>query len=752
MKPAISHFNYAILFLTVIIVFIQEVKGFSYIMLPSDSGLQFCGLVFFSDIQVISYSLMVSGLFLFIFFNLGYNFNGRIGNVIFDLKQMQPIGSSVLYSALKPLDSRINSLKSNPAVSLTTREDENTDQGVVMISSGIILFANKEFFKLTGYEPLEIFGKDFASFIHPESLLSYTMLSRRPVGELKISDALGLITKSNTNVVARLDISQNTEFNPDGVNIFYLKQDDFPKPGQSSKDLFFFDAVENLDSFYLIWDEKGVIYANDFCRKNLPFSLGMIIRKPGLMLKSIRKEDRRAVRIALNEYFLTGKFNEEICCRLQNGELKYYKVKITSKEDDSTRSRRNVATACDITAEKYLIMKAEADALNAETANENKTAFLANMSHEIRSPLNGIIGFSELLADSSITDDERDRYLTIIQNNGNSLITILTDMIDISKLEAGKLEIIRKKFVPALLMDELKCQYSGVVNGKSGVVSVIFSGNEDFRELEIDSDQNRIRQILVNLINNALKFTPSGRIEIGADFSGEDMLFWVKDSGIGVPYENQQSIFERYRQVDSPDSMPSRGFGLGLAISKALAELLGGNLWVESIPGRGSLFTFSIKTNITNNNMETTRSINYPFDFKEHTILIVEDTDFSFVFIEAVLNSTGIRTIWAKNGKEAIEYLKTNQAIDLIMMDMHMPVMNGFEASEIISKLWPDVPIIAQTAFAFPEDVKKCYLSGCSGYIAKPFRRNQLLSTLFEYLENKGEHIENGPVFRKQVC
>jgi CheY-like chemotaxis protein len=150
--------------------------------------------------------------------------------------------------------------------------------------------------------------------------------------------------------------------------------------------------------------------------------------------------------------------------------------------------------------------------------------------------------------------------------------------------------------------------------------------------------------------------------------------------------------------------------------------------------------------------METTRSINYPFDFKEHTILIVEDTDFSFVFIEAVLNSTGIRTIWAKNGQEAIEYLKTNQAIDLIMMDMHMPVMNGFEASEIISKLWPDVPIIAQTAFAFPEDVKKCYLSGCSGYIAKPFRRNQLLSTLFEYLENKGEHNENGPVFRKQVC
>ena len=752
MKPAISHFKYAILFLTVIIVFIQVVKGFSHIMLPTDSGLQFCGLIFFSNIQVVSYSLMVSGLFLFISFYFGYNFKVRIGNIIFDLKQMQPIGSGVLYPTLKPFDSRINSLKSNPTVSVTTREDENTDQGVVMISSGIILFANKEFFKLTGYEPLEIFGKDFASFINPESLLSYTMLSRRPVSDLKISDAIGLITKSNTNVVARLDISRNTEFNPDGINIFYLKQDDFPKPGLSTEDLFFFDAVENLDSFYLIWDEKGVIYANDFCRKNLPFSLGMIIRKPGLMLKSIRKEDRRAVRIALNEYFLTGKFNEEICFRQQNGELKYYKVKISSKEDDSTRWRRNIATACDITSEKLLIMKAEAEALNAETANENKTAFLANMSHEIRSPLNGIIGFSELLADSSITDDERDRYLTIIQNNGNSLITILTDMIDISKLEAGKLEIIRKKFVPALLMDELKCQYSGVVNGKSGVVNVIFSGNEDFRGLEIDSDQNRIRQILVNLINNALKFTPSGKIEVGADFSGEDMLFWVKDSGIGVPYENQQSIFERYRQVDSPDSMPSRGFGLGLAISKALAELLGGNLWVESIPGRGSLFTFSIKTNITNNNMETTRSINYPFDFKEHTILIVEDTDFSFVFIEAVLNSTGIRTIWAKNGKEAIEYLKTNQAIDLIMMDMHMPVMNGFEASEIISKLWPDVPIIAQTAFAFPEDVKKCYLSGCSGYIAKPFRRNQLLSTLFEYLENKGEHNENGPVFRKQVC
>jgi CheY-like chemotaxis protein len=270
----------------------------------------------------------------------------------------------------------------------------------------------------------------------------------------------------------------------------------------------------------------------------------------------------------------------------------------------------------------------------------------------------------------------------------------------------------------------------------------------------IESDQNRLRQVLVNLITNAIKFTPKGKIEVGADFSGKEMLFWVKDSGIGIPYEKQQAIFERFRQVDTPNTKPLIGFGLGLAISKALVELLGGHLWVESTPDIGSLFVFTIKTNITSNTMETNQlkeTSSYPFDFREHTILIAEDIDFSFLYIEAVLRRTGVKILWAQNGKEAIEHVKSNHDIDLILMDMHMPVMNGYEATRIISDLRPELPIIAQTAFVLPEDVKKCYAAGCTGYISKPIRKEQLTNTLSEYFDKMERRDESMPLYRVNV-
>jgi len=231
------------------------------------------------------------------------------------------------------------------------------------------------------------------------------------------------------------------------------------------------------------------------------------------------------------------------------------------------------------------------------------------------------------------------------------------------------------------------------------------------------------------------------------------MLFWVKDSGIGIPYENQHAIFERFRQVDSAEHSPILGFGLGLAISKALVELLGGRLWVESLPDQGSLFEFTIKTNIVNNIMETSQmnsNSSYPYDFREHTILIAEDIDFSFLYIEAVLRRTGVKILWAQNGKEAIEHINSNQDIDLVLMDMHMPVMNGYDATEVISKLRPGMPIIAQTAFVLPDDVKRCYAVGCTGYLAKPIRKEQLLNTLTEYFE-KMDHRDGMPSYKVSI-
>ncbi|HNW53206.1 MAG TPA: ATP-binding protein, partial [Bacteroidales bacterium] len=558
---------------------------------------------------------------------------------------------------------------------------------------------------------------------------------------------------NDKHLVAYSGASVDSQYDPSGINIFYIKQEKALPGNESSMDSMLFESIENVDTMHWIWDEKGILYMNNSCRNNLPFSLGLIINKPGLMMKSVYKRDRNSIRESISEYYKTGKFSQDVCCKSEQGELAYFRVNISQRSIGNMPLQHH-ATAYDITEEKLSLLRAEAAALEAETANKNKTAFLANISHEIRSPLNGIIGFSELLADKNLTDSERERYLNIIQNNGNALISLLSDLIDISKLESGNLEISKRKFKPVKLLEDLKHQFESSAGEKADTVNVVFTANTSIKDIEIESDPNRLRQVLVNLITNAKKFTVKGRIEIGADFSGNEMLFWVKDTGIGIPYDKQTAVFERFRQVDTPDTKPVLGFGLGLAISKALVELLGGHLWLESQPETGSLFAFTIKTNNINDIMETNHlkeTGSYPYDFKEHTILIAEDIDFSFLYIEAVLRRTGIKILWAQNGKEAIEHIKSNSDIDLVMMDMHMPIMNGYEASEIISGLRPELPIIAQTAFVLPEDVKKCYTAGCTGYLAKPIRKEQLLNTLAEYFDKMESHEETMPLYRVNI-
>ena len=672
---------------------------------------------------------------------------------------LQPVqGGKSSYPSIPVLSNNKTMVKENPVVENQDLNYHMSELGILMISSGRIMFADKAFLNATGYLPDDIFGKDFASLIQPESLINYTMLSRMSANVIKNSEGIHLVTKNHRNIAAFYFVVGESIYDPEEVNIFSIRYSEGLNRQNHTFNPMFFEAVENADSLHWIWDKKGMVYLNRRCRESLPCALGKILVRPGLMLKNVRKEDRNTIRFALKEYFHTGKFDEVVGFKHEKNEDKYFRIIITPQPAIGNFPKRNHAVAYDITSERKLARNAEIAAQRAETANKNKTAFLANMSHEIRSPLNGIIGFSELLADTNLTEAERERYLYIIQNNGNALISLLSDLIDISKLESGKLLIAKRRFVPASLMEELKFQFENSANGKQEGVKIVFTGTSSFKDIEIDSDSNRLRQVLVNLITNAMKFTTKGRIEIGADYMGDDMLFWVKDSGIGIPYENHRAIFERFRQVDSPDLLPIAGFGLGLAISRALVELLGGHIWVESVPGVGSLFAFTIKTN-TNTNTDNHRTMetnqftgnSYPFNFKERTILIAEDIEFSFLYMEAVLRRTGVKILWAQNGREAIDHVNANQDIDLILMDMHMPVVSGYEATEIISKLRPWVPIIAQTAFVLPDDVKKCYASGCTGYLSKPIRKEQLLHTLSEYFNKMEQQSEDVPVYKSNI-
>jgi signal transduction histidine kinase/CheY-like chemotaxis protein len=630
------------------------------------------------------------------------------------------------------------------------------NNAMMMVADGKIMFINKEFCQLTGYSATEIIGKDVVDFIQTADLPKYAFLSRTPKNNAPSIQGIGLIAANNRMLEAYIAGNKNSAANPNDICLFYIKEKEAGSEKAISTSEWYMEAIEKTNTLVWIWDDKGLVYMNTTCKDQIPVAIGLLMRKPLLMLKAVRKEERRAILDNLTGYFMTSSFDHEIEITGSKGESTWYRVKINPEYDESGNTTRHTGIAYDITEQKDKYDDMEAVCAQAVTANYNKTAFLANMSHEIRSPLNGIIGFSELLNDPDLSAVERERYIEIIKNNGAALLSILTDIIDISKLESGKMKIQEKEFLPAELMRELQVQFANdpLVIHKGLTLKWLIG--DDIAGARLISDSFRFRQILVNLITNALKFTNKGRIEVVAERWEDKAVFWVKDTGIGIPEESLPYIFDRYRQVTKTDAANVSGFGLGLAICKALVELLGGNIWVESRPGHGTVFYFTIpyttpKLNEMNNTTETA----FPYDWKGRTILIAEDIDFSFLYIEAVLRRTGARVLWAQNGREAIEMVKVNPGIDIALMDIHMPIMNGYDATREIVKIRPDLPVIAQTAFVLPDDVKACYAAGCAGYLAKPIRREQLLNTLTEYFEKIDQHaqVQAGgmPMYRSKI-
>ncbi|MGM0505163.1 MAG: ATP-binding protein [Bacteroidota bacterium] len=379
----------------------------------------------------------------------------------------------------------------------------------------------------------------------------------------------------------------------------------------------------------------------------------------------------------------------------------------------------------------------------AEESDQLKSAFLANMSHEIRTPMNAILGFTELLtmSDSSIKPKEKQNYIKLIHNSGNNLLQLIDDIIDISKIEAGQLKIIPK---PCDINQTLTDIYESYIEikkqkGKEHIdLSVHLAQKE--KDISIITDPLRLTQVISNLIDNALKFTEEGFINFGYEIQKSDtILFYVKDSGIGMDEKKKEFIFERFRKIEDDKTKLYRGAGLGLAICKSLIELLGGQIWAESFRGSGSAFYFTIPYKKIRKNQEIKESPSKKtsYQWKDKTILVAEDEPTNFFYIEEVLRRTKAKLIRATNGKEAVEMFKQHQDIDLVIMDLKMPEMDGYEATKIIKSLNLKVPIISQSAYAMPGDIEKGHLLGMDDYITKPVNPKKLLSILNKYLDHK---------------
>ncbi|MDD2563893.1 MAG: ATP-binding protein [Salinivirgaceae bacterium] len=369
----------------------------------------------------------------------------------------------------------------------------------------------------------------------------------------------------------------------------------------------------------------------------------------------------------------------------------------------------------------------------AEEADKLKTSFLTNMSHELRTPMNAILGFSSLLLEEETPCGQYKSFIEIINESGNTLLNLVDDILDISKIEAGQIDIKKEDTNIHRLLEELLLSFNEIKHQKkAGEIALFLENNRNCKNL-ILTDPYRLRQILMNLLGNALKFTDVGNISFGIEsITKQKVTFYVTDTGIGISSEQIPLIFERFRKIDNEKNRLFRGAGLGLAITKKLVELLDGEIWLESQLGIGSTFRFSIP-NVISDSKEITNNLvkrSFADTTKRLNILIAEDESNNYKYLYQLLFKYNVNISWAKNGQEAINLCNIKD-FDVILMDIKMPIVDGYKATKIIKATFPTIKIIAQTAYAGKTELEKVLEAGCDDYIVKPINPNKLISKLF---------------------
>jgi signal transduction histidine kinase len=371
----------------------------------------------------------------------------------------------------------------------------------------------------------------------------------------------------------------------------------------------------------------------------------------------------------------------------------------------------------------------------AEASDKLKTTFLNNISHELRTPLNGILGFAEIMSQTDISEEERRVSLSMLFESSDRLLNTITNYMDISLINSGNMSLHKKDFLPEKILRELYA--SEVVKCSARNLELFLEIPERTEKLAIFSDPEILRKILTHLLRNAIKFTEKGSIKFGYTVHKTELEFFVKDTGIGIGKESLKSVFKHFVKEDRGPLKISEGSGLGLSISKGLAEHLGGKIRVESEKGIGSSFFFTVPVE---KEIEYNISLQVGKEQKENkktsSILVAEDDLVNFFYLKTLLRqNTSAEIIHASNGKEAVDKFRENPDIDIILMDIKMPVMDGLEATRHIKAINRDVPVIAITAYAMAGDEARIMDAGCDYYLIKPINKKLLLERMAEYIE-----------------
>ncbi len=495
------------------------------------------------------------------------------------------------------------------------------------------------------------------------------------------------------------------------------------------------------DSIWAFNKSYEILYINPVFQRDFLQSFGILL-EPGINLVDALPNELKPFwkprydRVLANEQFLV-----EDAVPTNNGML-YIQVKF----NPIIKKGQVVGGSCfgsDITFRKHSELELLKAKEKAEESDRLKSAFLQNMSHEIRTPMNSIMGFSNLLVENYRNRQVVERYSKIINNSCSDLLEIINDILDISKIESGQLAVNEEECNVVELFAELQIFFAEQqVRLKKEYIALTYNFQSEPSYALIKTDKVKLKQILINLIDNAFKFITSGFIEFGCWFEKNQLHFYVSDTGVGIPSDKQDIIFERFSQLHHRSLKNIGGAGLGLSIARGLSGLLGGRMWIESpskVPISGkevaTTFHFTIKY-VKAVPEKLAPQITNVFDesyFANKTLLIVEDDAYNALYLNEILANTGFNIISTEYAEEAIEIAST-QMVDLILMDIRLPDLSGYEATHAILRNKPGMRIIAQTAYAAQDERQKALDAGCLDYIAKPIKRDLLLKLISKSL------------------
>ena len=438
-----------------------------------------------------------------------------------------------------------------------------------------------------------------------------------------------------------------------------------------------------------------------------------------------------------------GFYETELRLRHTDGKYVFLSSKSVLIKDDEGNPLGILLISRDITSLKEVQQELVIAKDKAEESNRLKSTFLANISHEIRTPLNSIVGFANLLNDSGTTDEIKEEYVGYLNQNTDRLLQIISDIIDLSRLENSEIEIHYNPARINSILDE-KAQYAEQLISRSGK-RIDFKLSKEIQEGKdvIYTDEVWLKRVFRHLIDNAVKFTREGSISLTSSVAGTSLMFTIKDTGIGISKDHLKSIFEQFRQEVAGHHRPFEGLGVGLTLAKHVIEKMDGYLWVESEKGEGSEFFVTIPyrpvgvgtvSKMVLNREEMGLASERKYDWAGKKVLVADDNNDILNYLNRILTDTGVTVILARSGEEVLKIVRETDDIDLVLLDMQMSEMNGLEATREIRKLKEDLPIIAQTAYIFEEDKDMILNAGCDACIIKPVRQDQLYSVVSTFL------------------